>query len=252
MVSMAEAILLLWNRSFGKVCFTGTFLKLSGVFMKNCVIILVMIVLLSQLALASKPVTCPLLYNTDLPGSDYKSVNLTVAEPTECQKLCEGDPSCSACTYVKPGVQGPYAKCWLKNQVPNEVPDSNCVSWSKYCIIDVGPENNLSVAKKLDDFTLFDMYSPKIRNLSKDNLRFFNNTTEFWDNMDLPGSDYTSFNLTADNPSLCSQACKNDTKCAACTYVKPGFQGPSARCWLKYEVPPVTTGNCCSSWIKTE
>jgi hypothetical protein len=35
---------------------------------------------------------------------------------------------CKAWTWVRKGVQGPAAHCWLKDSVPPPVPDKNC--WS--------------------------------------------------------------------------------------------------------------------------
>ncbi|PWR70230.1 trypsin-like serine protease [Methanospirillum stamsii] len=78
----------------------------------------------------------------------------------------------------------------------------------------------------------------------------FNGNNDIEENMNLPGSDYSSFDLSADDPFLCIQACKQDSQCAACTYVKPGIQGDSARCWLKNSVSEKKEDSCCSSWIK--
>ncbi len=70
------------------------------------------------------------------------------------------------------------------------------------------------------------------------------------------GKDYKNFDLSEPNPELCRDACAKDPRCKACTYVKPGYQkptsgkGPKARCWLKPDVPPATSGECCHSWVK--
>src|SRR5262249_33727968 len=47
------------------------------------------------------------------------------------------------------------------------------------------------------------------------------------------GGDYSGFDIKTDHIEDCEGACKDDTKCAAWTYVKPGLQGPQARCYLK-------------------
>ncbi|WP_375769215.1 PAN domain-containing protein [Archangium gephyra] len=67
---------------------------------------------------------------------------------------------------------------------------------------------------------------------------------------DRMGGDYTSFDLSSADPTLCSTACDNDTSCLAYTYVKPGIQGTNARCWLKGVVPTATTSTCCISGVK--
>ncbi|MCJ7444499.1 MAG: PAN domain-containing protein, partial [Methanotrichaceae archaeon] len=69
--------------------------------------------------------------NTNLPGSDYKNLELSTADPNICAYQCSGDSACKAFTYVKPGYQGPKAQCWLKNVVPSQVQDECCVSGIK-------------------------------------------------------------------------------------------------------------------------
>lgn len=69
-------------------------------------------------------------------------------------------------------------------------------------------------------------------------------------NFDRPGQDYKGFDLDSENANICESACTNDAKCKAWTYVKPGVQGPKARCWLKAGVPPLTSNGCCISGLK--
>jgi hypothetical protein len=64
------------------------------------------------------------------------------------------------------------------------------------------------------------------------------------------GGDYFSFDIKTDHIEDCEGACKGDTKCAAWTYVKPGLQGPQARCYLKSVVPAVSDNVCCVSGTK--
>ena len=49
-------------------------------------------------------------------------------DPKLCQVACMNDLNCMAWTYVKPGVQGEGAHCWLKDQVPDPTEDENCIS----------------------------------------------------------------------------------------------------------------------------
>lgn len=69
-------------------------------------------------------------------------------------------------------------------------------------------------------------------------------------NTDRRGLDYTSFDLSAPDPALCLNRCEQDTACRAWTYVKPGVQGPKARCWLKNAVPAPLRDACCVSGVK--
>ena len=69
-------------------------------------------------------------------------------------------------------------------------------------------------------------------------------------NTNLPGMDYSNFNMTSANPSLCEQACNSDPNCQAFTYVKPDVQGAAARCWLKNGIPAANPDTCCDSGVK--
>lgn len=66
--------------------------------------------------------------NVDRPGSDYRSFELPGAQPELCQQACIAEEQCQAFTYVKPGVQGTAAYCWLKSAVPSSVASDCCVS----------------------------------------------------------------------------------------------------------------------------
>lgn len=67
-------------------------------------------------------------HNTDRPGRDYKSFDLPKASPDFCRAACAQDPRCKAYSYVKPGIQGSKARCWLKSSVPASVRNQCCVS----------------------------------------------------------------------------------------------------------------------------
>jgi hypothetical protein len=69
--------------------------------------------------------------DSDRPGSDYLNFDLDVADPGQCFEACQADGACQAWTYVKPGVQGPAARCWLKSSVPERVDDICCVTGTK-------------------------------------------------------------------------------------------------------------------------
>ena len=67
----------------------------------------------------------------DRPGNDYRDFDLATADPALCQQVCAREARCVAWVYVKPGVQGPKPRCWLKSTVPAPKPDSCCVSGVK-------------------------------------------------------------------------------------------------------------------------
>ena len=68
---------------------------------------------------------------------------------------------------------------------------------------------------------------------------------------DLPGMDLApGFDLRSDSPALCKKACDENPQCQAWTYVRPGVQGPKARCWLKSGVPAAVKSKCCTSGVR--
>lgn len=68
---------------------------------------------------------------------------------------------------------------------------------------------------------------------------------------DRRGGDYKDFDLPQPRYQVCRDACANDPNCRAYTYVKPGGQGPNARCWLKSSVPSPASGlSCCISGVR--
>jgi len=69
---------------------------------------------------------------------------------------------------------------------------------------------------------------------------------------DRPGGDYRNFIMEKSNANDCRKTCKADVQCRAYTYVKPGIQGPKARCWLKSVQPAPVPNECCESGIKEE
>ena len=71
----------------------------------------------------------------DRPGNDYRppielefKTNSFLTFQAECQGLCEQDKRCKAWTMVKPGVQGPKARCYLKDPAPAQRKNNCCVS----------------------------------------------------------------------------------------------------------------------------
>jgi hypothetical protein len=142
---------------------------------------------------------------TDLPGHDY--ANFEAPSARVCRATCGGETRCQAYTWVKPGIQGPNGRCWLKSSLPAIVKNSCC---------DSGPR------KFIEE-----------RDLQAE------------DRIDRPGSDYKNFETNGWD--TCKIACGNEAACSSWTYVRPGIQGPSGRCWLKNRVArPVPDGNTVS------
>jgi hypothetical protein len=67
----------------------------------------------------------------DLPGDDYRDLDLSSPDPNLCARACMAEEQCKAWTYVKPGIQAENARCWLKDKVPSRTSDENCISGIK-------------------------------------------------------------------------------------------------------------------------
>lgn len=167
-------------------------------------------ILIASLLLALADSSLTIENNIDRVGLDYSNFNLASANPDLCLAACAKDPKCQAYTYVKPGVQGPSARCWLKQGIPTTSTSTCCVSGVKTGKTFLTPVTN----------------------------------------QDRPGSDYSNFDLQSATPDLCLAACAKDPGCKAYTYVNPGVQGSKARCWLKNNVPSVVNSNCCITGVK--
>ena len=157
----------------------------------------------------------PMERGVNRPGLDYSSFEQPVDDPAVCSNACARDQKCRAWTYVRPNIQGPHPRCWLKSGIPSPQSDGCCVSGTK--------RSETSRQARM---------SP----MEMDRNR--------------PGGDYNSFNLAAADPRLCQDRCQVDPQCQAWTYVKPGVQGQWARCWLKNAAPPSRPDTCCVSGTK--
>ncbi|MBL8323400.1 MAG: PAN domain-containing protein [Rubrivivax sp.] len=67
--------------------------------------------------------------STNRPGGDYRG--FVPATEAQCQSTCASEAQCRAWTWVAPGIQGPQARCWLKNVVPPPSRSDCCSSGVK-------------------------------------------------------------------------------------------------------------------------
>ena len=81
-------------------------------------------------------------------------------------------------------------------------------------------------------------------------ILFVGQTSAIEMDTDRPGMNYKNFDLLRNHPTLCESECIKDANCMAWTYVKPGIQGSSARCWLKRGIPSPVKNTCCVSGYK--
>jgi 1-phosphatidylinositol phosphodiesterase len=244
-------------------------------------------------------------WNVDRPGSDYRSFELATPSPETCQATCMNEAACVAFTHVSPGVQGPNARCLLKNAVPPAQPAACCVSGTKYTSAPppaapppAGPPPPPQASWQGTPTTPPPAAPPPAAAPPPPGWQGAPTTPppapppaapppppgwqgtpttpppappppppsgwqgkpttpppapaagQWEPQTDRPGSDYRSFDLRAPRPETCRDTCWSDPQCRAFTYVRPGVQGPNARCALKNVVPPARPADCCLSGVK--
>ena len=144
----------------------------------------------------------------NLPGADYD--NFAAISALVCKQTCAADARCRAWTWVKPGFQGPKARCWLKHSVPALVRDRCC---------DSGPASYIEAERLVPE-----------------------------ENINRPGNDQRDF--ATPKYQLCQDACAADAQCSAWTWVRPGVQGAEGHCWLKNGAPHPVPDSSCTSGVK--
>jgi hypothetical protein len=150
----------------------------------------------------------------DRPGGDYSSFIVRSADPAACAARCDREARCKAWSFNYPGPSGGRARCWLKSTVPARTESSCCVSGIRGGGV-VEPRNT---------------------------------AVEF--GIDRTGGDYRAFDTTPqDAGEACAQACTGEQRCRAWTYVRPGYAGSSARCFLKARLTPPRRKPCCISGV---
>jgi hypothetical protein len=169
-------------------------------------------VALLAFVLASPPARAQTAF--DRPGGDYFNAPVTSGDPADCALLCERDRKCRSWSFSYPDVDGAAAVCWLKNAVPPRVPGNCCISGVRGAGV-IEPRRG-PVEFSIDRF----------------------------------GGDYRNFE-TAPDPAgaACNAACADDKRCRAWTYLRPGYGGPAARCYLKDKITRPHHKPCCISGV---
>ena len=149
----------------------------------------------------------------DRPGGDYTNFTLRGGDPAVCAFRCERDARCRAWSFAYPPPEG-LAVCWLKSGVPARVEAAGSVSGVRGAGV-IEPKTG---------------------------------PVEF--SIDRIGGDYRNFELPSDPTGLaCRTACEGENRCRAWTYLRPGYAGPAARCFLKDRVKPPRRRPCCISGV---
>src|SRR5690242_20138354 len=151
---------------------------------------------------------------TDRIGGDYLSFQVRNGDPAVCASRCERDARCRAWSFSYPRTAETTATCWLKSRVPPRVADSCCVSGVRGAGV-------IEPAKGPVEYSI-----------------------------DRPGGDFRGFETApSSSGDGCKTACEGDNRCRAWTYVRPGYIGAPARCYLKSKIPRPRPNPCCISGV---
>jgi predicted phosphoadenosine phosphosulfate sulfurtransferase len=148
--------------------------------------------------------------NTDRYGMDIRDFDVP-SNSKLCYNACQEDQRCRAFTFKKAPDNHSSAHCWIKYGIPAAKYDQCCVSGI------VRPNAAPSPAK----------FEPNTNRL---------------------GADFRDFDLPS-NSLLCYNACRDDQRCRAFTFVKSPANGSPAHCWLKSGIPVAKYDQCCVSGV---
>jgi hypothetical protein len=150
----------------------------------------------------------------DRPGGDYSAAPVRSGDPAACAARCDRDNRCRAWSFSYPRTLARDAMCRLKNAVTAVKEDDCCVSGVRGAAL-VEPKSG---------------------------------PTEF--SIDRVGGDFRSLDIATDpSGASCAKACQADGRCRAFTYVRPGYGGASARCYLKDRITRPRRKPCCISGV---
>ena len=150
----------------------------------------------------------------DRHGGDYTSFTIRSGDPALCAARCEREARCLAWAFSYPRSENAQSVCWLKNKVPPRVEDKCCVSGVRGA--GVAEPRTGPVEFSIDRF----------------------------------GGDYRNFESPSDSSgAACKAACEGESKCRAWTYVRPGYIGGTARCYLKDKLTRPRPKPCCVSSV---
>lgn len=150
----------------------------------------------------------------DRRGGDYTKFDVRSGDPAICAALCERDGRCRAWSFSYPRTENAAAVCWLKNRVLPRVEDECCVSGVRGAGV-------IEPRKGPIEYSI-----------------------------DRLGGDYRNLDVMPDPAGApCKAACEAENKCRAWTYVRPGYIGPSARCYLKDRITRPRHKPCCISGV---
>lgn len=80
--------------------------------------------------------TVSIEFAKDRLGADYKGFAVG-DDPEVCRNACASDAVCKSYTYVRAGVKGPDAMCFLKNAAPPPMHNNCCISGEKTTVAPV-------------------------------------------------------------------------------------------------------------------
>jgi hypothetical protein len=170
--------------------------------------------LLAALLLLTAAIPARAQTGYDRRGGDYATFQIRNGDPAVCAARCERDAHCRAWSFSYPRTDSALATCWLKNRVLPRMEDKCCISGVRGAGV-IEPRRG-PLEYSIDRF----------------------------------GGDYRNFETPPDPAGApCNSACGDDKRCRAWTYVRPGYSGVAARCYLKDRITRPRHKPCCISGV---
>lgn len=161
----------------------------------------------------------------DRPGPSYAHIRTTLSAEA-CCALCNAEGTrCQSWVFVQAGSYTPAPGCYLKQNIPSIDVSSTA---RQYC---TSGFKQASLA--LDSRCVYP-------------------DGKFELAVDRPGQDYARL-LSIQSHQACCTMCQTDgDKCRAWTFVRSGIPGKESGCFLKSQVPPISSTPCvpCTSGLK--
>jgi hypothetical protein len=178
----------------------------------------------------------------ELEGGTYRY--FSDATPEACQSACRSETQCQAWDYVRAGVYGSDARCFLKNRTSTQVQSPCCIAGYERQAPDAKPPASApAVAANTPPAAAENRTAG-----AKGGLPPGTRLGELLPDTNFIGSVLRAIDMPQGDPAACQAACRGEAGCAAWTYLHPPNQ--AGRCLLKAVIPEPRTSGCCTSGIE--
>ncbi len=181
----------------------------------------------------------------ELEGGTYRY--FSDATPEACQSACRSESQCVAWDYVRPGIYGADARCFLKSKAATKVSSPCCLAgFERQTSENAAPVSATAVAANTAPAATGNRSpaAPAVGGLPPGFK-----LGEIMPGENFIGSVLRGVEMPQGDPAACQAVCRSESDCAAWTYLypRPNFAG---RCLLKAVIPEPRQSGCCASGVE--